>query len=101
MFNVLRHNGKTMKKLLYSVFALAGILAVSCTKEEEAPVAPVQEEAATYTTTIQATIGEETRTAYENFKKFSWLAQDEISVLPTMKKKGITGFLLSPPRKTA
>lgn len=88
MFNVLRHNGKTMKKLLYSVFALAGILAVSCTKEEEAPVAPVQEEAATYTTTIQATIGEETRTAYENFKKFSWLAQDEISVFTYNEEEG-------------
>lgn len=69
-----------MKKLIYSVFALAGILAVSCAKEEEAPVAPVQEEASTYTTTIQATIGDETRTAYENFQKFSWKAQDQISV---------------------
>ena len=69
-----------MKKLLYSALALAGIFAVACNKEVEAPVAPEQKEVKTSTYTIQATIGDETRTAYENFQKFSWKADDKISV---------------------
>ena len=70
-----------MKKLIYSVFALAGILSVSCSKEVEAPVAPVDEAAKTYTTyTYKATIGDATRTAYGNDKTFSWKAGDKIDV---------------------
>lgn len=71
---------RIMKKLLYSALALAGIFAVACNKEVEAPVAPEQKEVKTSTYTIQATIGDETRTAYENFQKFSWKADDKISV---------------------
>lgn len=72
-----------MKKLLYSAFALAGLVAVSCTKEAEAPVAAETEGDLSYVTyTIEGTIGgEETRTAYADFQKFSWLAGDKISVL--------------------
>lgn len=70
-----------MKKLIYSIFAFAGILSVSCTREVEAPVTPAGEKAKTFTTyTFEGTIVGETRTAYENFQKFSWLANDEISV---------------------
>ena len=69
-----------MKKLIYSVFALAGILTVSCNKEVEAPV-PAEEAAKTfYTHTFEATIGEATRTAYADFQKFSWKAGDKVDV---------------------
>ena len=70
-----------MKKLIYSVFALAGILIVSCAKEVEAPVSPAEEAAKTfYTHTFEATIGEATRTAYADFQKFSWKAGDKVDV---------------------
>ena len=79
-----------MKKYLYSVLALAGILAVSCKKEAEAPVNPVEDETVTYTTyTFKGILGEEsTRTAYSNDKTFSWKAQDEISVFTYNEDEG-------------
>jgi hypothetical protein len=70
-----------MKKLIYSVFALAGILSVSCTKEVEAPVTPDQETAKTFIPyTFKGTIGEDTRTAYADNKTFSWKAGDKIDL---------------------
>ena len=79
-----------MKKYLYSVLALAGILAVSCKKEAEAPVNPVEDETVNYTTyTFKGILGEEsTRTAYSNDKTFSWKAQDEISVFTYNEDEG-------------
>ena len=72
---------KTMKKLIYSLFAVALIVGVSCTKEAEAPVTPAGEPARTFTTyTFEGSIVGQTRTAYENFQKFSWKADDKISV---------------------
>lgn len=80
-----------MKKLIYSIFALAGILAVSCSKEVEAPVAPADESAKTYTTyTYKGIIGEDTRTAYANDKTFSWKAGDKIDVFTYNESTGYT-----------
>ena len=72
---------KIMKKLLYSVLALAGILAVSCNKEVEAPVAP-ERTGNTHTVTLKAAFAPEgeTRTAYANNKTFSWVAGDVVYV---------------------
>lgn len=69
---------KIMKKLFYSALALAGVFAVSCNKEVEAPVAegPVS----THTVTIHAVVDAETRTAYANDKTFSWVEGDQILV---------------------
>ena len=54
---------KIMKKLFYSVLALAGILAVSCNKEIEKPVAITDlESVSTHTVTVRADFGAETRT---------------------------------------
>lgn len=71
-----------MKKFLYSVFALAGILTLSCTKEAETPVTPVEQAVKNTTTyTFKATFDDpQTRTAYTDYKKFSWLAGDKIDV---------------------
>lgn len=72
---------KIMKKLFYSVLALAGILAVSCNKEIEKPVAITDiESVSTHTVTVRADFGAETRTAYANDKTFSWVAGDTIHV---------------------
>ena len=69
----------TMKKFAYSILAFAAILSVSCSKEQEAPVAPVP--AGTHTVSIKATIAPGTRTTYENDKTFSWKAGDVIQVM--------------------
>ena len=72
---------KIMKKLFYSVLALAGILAVSCNKEIEKPVAITDlESVSTHTVTVRADFGAETRTAYANDKTFSWVEGDTIHV---------------------
>lgn len=70
-----------MKKLLYSVLALAGILAVSCNKEAEAPVAP-EHNGKTHTVTLKAAFAQEgeTRTEYANNKTFSWVKGDIVYV---------------------
>ena len=70
-----------MKKLLYSVLALAGILAVSCNKETEAPVAP-ERTGNTHTVTLKAAFAPEgeTRTEYANNKTFSWVKGDIVYV---------------------
>ena len=72
-----------MKKLLY-ILAIAGILAVSCTKEPTANDAPKTN---TYTFVLNASADidtefvDATKTAYANDKTFSWTAGDKISVL--------------------
>ena len=73
---------KIMKKLFYSVLALAGILAVSCNKEiDKQQVAAVDTESvSTHTVTIRADFGADTRTAYANDKTFSWVEGDVIYV---------------------
>ena len=70
-----------MKKLLYSVLALAGIFAVSCNKEVEAPVAP-EHNGKTHTVTLKAAFAKEgeTRTEYANNKTFSWVEGDVVYV---------------------
>lgn len=70
-----------MKKLLLSVLALAGILAVSCNKEVEAPVAP-EHNGTTHTVTLKAAFAQEgeTRTEYANNKTFSWVEGDVVYV---------------------
>lgn len=70
-----------MKKLLYSVLALAGILAVSCNKEAEAPVAN-EHNGKTHTVTLKAAFAQEgeTRTEYANDKTFSWVKGDIVYV---------------------
>ena len=73
---------KIMKKLLYSVLALAGILAVSCNKETEAPVTPDQTKGEKVQYTIKAIYSEpdDVRTAYADDKTFSWVKGDSIFV---------------------
>jgi hypothetical protein len=72
---------KIMKKLLYSVLALAGIFAVSCNKEIEAPVAP-EHNGNTHKVTLKAAFANEgaTRTEYANNKTFSWVEGDVVYV---------------------
>ena len=66
-----------MKKLLYSALALAGIIAVSCTKE-----ADVQTDLpGTRALSIKAYLGDDTKTAYADEKTFTWLQGDLISLL--------------------
>ena len=68
-----------MKQLVY-IFALAGIVAVACSKE--IPTTQIEEPAGTYTYVINASVDSEvTKTAYENDKTFSWSKGDQISVL--------------------
>lgn len=85
---------KIMKKLFYSVLALAGILAVSCNKEIEQKQAPVQvsESVSTHTVTIRADFGEDTRTAYANDKTFSWVEGDVIYVYSVNESTGYARF---------
>ena len=81
MFN--QKKMKTMKKLIFSAFALIGLLTLSCTREVEAPVNQSAESAPTHRVSIRATIGEETRTSYANDKTFSWVQNDTILVYVT------------------
>ncbi len=71
---------KIMKRILIASLAFLGIFAVSCNKEIEAPVAPAEKAASFHTQTITATIGNDTRTAYADFKKFSWKAGDKVDI---------------------
>lgn len=72
---------KIMKKLFYSVLALAGILAVSCNKEVEAPEAAPELTGNTHTVTLKAAFAQEgTRTSYANNKTFSWEEGDVVYV---------------------
>lgn len=68
-----------MKKLAYSILALAAVLSVSCNKEQEAPVAPSTSEK--HTVSIKAAIAPGTRTSYENDKTFSWKKGDVVQVM--------------------
>ena len=79
MYNLQRM--KIMKRVLYSALALLGIFAVSCKKESEAPVTPAEDTATYHKQTITATIGDDTRTAYADFQKFSWKAGDKVDIL--------------------
>ena len=78
MYNLQRM--KIMKRILITSLAFFGIFAVSCNKEIEAPVAPAENTASFHKHTITATIGNDTRTAYADFQKFSWKAGDNIDV---------------------
>lgn len=81
---------KIMKKLFYSVLALAGILAVSCNKEIEKPVTITDfESVSTHTVTVRADFGAETRTAYANDKTFSWVQGDTIQVYTVNEETGM------------
>lgn len=74
-----------MKKLAYSILALAAIL-VSCNKEQEAPVAPSTP--GKHPVSIKAAIAPGTRTSYENDKTFSWKAGDVIEVMTYSEAEG-------------
>ena len=70
-----------MKKYLFGIIALAGILTVSCNKVAE-PEAVVREAApGTHLVTIKASIAPGTRTSYADDKTFSWKAGDVIKVM--------------------
>ena len=73
---------KIMKKLIYSVLALAGVLAVSCNKEVEAPETAPELTGTTHTVTLKAAFAQEgdTRTSYANNKTFSWEEGDIVYV---------------------
>ena len=81
---------KIMKKLFYSVLALAGILAVSCNKEIDKQQANVLdgESVSSHTVTIRADFDAETRTTYANDKTFSWVAGDIIYVYTVNESTG-------------
>ena len=66
---------KIMKKVLYSVLALAGLFAVSCAKEMNSP-----EDAniPTHEVTIVATGSLDTKTSYADGKTFSWVVRDSV-----------------------
>ena len=69
-----------MKKVLYSVLALAGLFAVSCNKEMNSP-----EDAniPTHEVTIVATGSLDTKTSYADGKTFSWVVRDSVYVYTT------------------
>lgn len=67
-----------MKKLFYSILAVAAL--VACAKEKEAPVEVAKAPVSTHKETIVATFSSETKTAYSNYSKFSWVAGDKIWV---------------------
>lgn len=69
-----------MKKLFYSAIALTALFAVSCTKEVEAPVETAEKTIGFKTYSFEATLSDQTRTAYTDFQKFSWEAGDQIDV---------------------
>ncbi len=78
MYNLQRM--KIMKRILIASLAFFGIFAVSCNKEIEAPVTPAENTASFHKHTFTATIGNDTRTAYADFQKFSWKAGDKVDV---------------------
>lgn len=79
-----------MKKLFYSVLALAGILAVSCNKEMEQKAVKIatDEAVSTHTVTVRADFSAETRTAYADDKTFSWVKGDTIHVYTVNEAAG-------------
>lgn len=68
-----------MKKLMY--FAAALLTFAACQKEVEAPVDNATP--ATHKVTIKAGFDAETKTAYDEAGKFSWVAGDKIGVMVT------------------
>lgn len=80
-----------MKKLVYSALALAGIFAVSCNKEVEAPV--TEGSVSTHMVTIRAEIGSDTRTAYADDKTFSWVEGDQIHVYAANEETNLAYFV--------
>lgn len=68
-----------MKKLMY--FAAALLTFAACNKEVEAPVESTAP--ATYKVTIKAGFDAETKTAYDEAGKFSWVEGDKIGVMVT------------------
>lgn len=77
-----------MKKLFISALALAALTAVSCNKEVEMPVEP-----GTHPVSIIATLSEETKTAYENEKTFSWVEGDHIYLLVSKDEDGSLDYI--------
>lgn len=73
-----------MKKLMY--FAAALLTFAACQKEVEAPVDNATP--ATYKVTVKAVIDEETKTAYEGEKTFSWVEGDAISMVVIKEETG-------------
>jgi len=67
----------SMKKFAFSLLALAGILSVSCNKEQEAPVAP-SVTPGKHQVTVKATIAPGTRTSYTDDKTFAWVEGDVV-----------------------
>jgi hypothetical protein len=70
-----------MKKFFFFAVALTGLLAVSCNKEKEMPVALDPATGSTHTVSFKATIAPETRTSYADDKTFSWEEKDSITVI--------------------
>ena len=70
-----------MKKFFFFAVALTGLLAVSCNKEKEMPVALDPAAGSTHTVSFKATIAPETRTSYADDKTFSWEEKDSITVI--------------------
>ncbi len=68
-----------MKKVLYSVLALAGLFAVSCAKEIDAPNAEAAQENLV-PMTLTASYDVATKVTYEGMKTFGWVANDSIKV---------------------
>lgn len=68
-----------MKKVLYSVLALAGLLTLSCAKEIDAPNAEFAQENLV-PLTLTASYDVATKVTYEGLKTFGWVANDSIKV---------------------
>lgn len=68
-----------MKKVLYSVLALAGLFALSCAKEIDAPNAEAAQEDLV-PMTLTASYDVATKVTYEGMKTFGWVANDSIKV---------------------
>lgn len=68
-----------MKKVLYSVLALAGLLALSCTKEIDSPNTEIAQENLV-PLTLTASYDVATKVTYEGLKTFGWEANDSIKV---------------------
>ena len=68
-----------MKKVLYSVLALAGLLTLSCAKEIDAPNAEFAQENLV-PMTLTASYDVATKVTYEGLKTFGWEANDSIKV---------------------
>ena len=68
-----------MKKVLYSVLALAGLLTLSCAKEIDAPNAEFAQENLV-PLTLTASYDVATKVTYEGLKTFGWEANDSIKV---------------------